>query len=232
MQHVRSKERAERTFEGADRIRIEIKPGDNWISVKDLEHLKQKSEGFKHYLGKKRFVIEEGDKAVRPETEKEKSFREKMMDKAKGIAGMIQKKEVSEASQAPDDLKKQVESELSGFKNSLREESVAVEKYFVEVIKKATEEGRADFVQSVAKFRDEYEPSFVKAFTGIAVEVQQKAVKDFEPDLSNLNSQIDDKTTAAVERFSAKLDSVIDKKLSVFIKKLNAAVAKAEKAAK
>lgn len=229
-QQIKSKEKAEKEFHSSHGYKITIKPGsNNWILNSDLEFLKDQSDGFNHFLSRKRFIIKDGDNAVREETSEEKSLRLKLMQSAKNFVSKIRKREDAASSQAPDDLKKAAESELSGFKNSLREESVETEKEFVETLKKAADEQNKNFVDNIGKFQTEYEPSFIKFLKDIGDEVKKDLLKYFAKDLSDYTSRIDDKSTAALEKFAAKLDNLLDDKLKTFEKKLKSAVAKADK---
>lgn len=226
-QKIRSKEKSEKGFQGAHGYRVSIKPGDNWILISDLEFLKKQSDGFQHFLSRKRFVIKDDENSVREETKEEKSLRLKLMEGAKNLVSKIKKREGESSPQAAADLKEEAESELSGFKEALREESVESEKKFVETLKKTADKEINDIDDAIKRIHEKAVFEFSETIGKIISE--QIEIKF---DVDKFDKQLSEKAAAALEKFAAGLDKLIDGKLKTFEKKLKSAAAKADKAGK
>ena len=226
-QLVKSKEKSDKGFQGAHGYKVEIKPGDNWILVSDLKHLKEQSDGFQHFLNRKRFVIKDDENSVRAETKEEKSLRLKLMEGAKSLVSKIRQKESEGSPQAPADLKKETESELSMFKDSLREESVKAEEEFIETLKKAADKAANDIDGLIKQNLEKAESEFVETINKIVSE--QLEIKF---DVDKFDKQLSVKATAALEQFATGVDKLLDGKFKTFETKLKSSAAKAAKAAK
>ena len=183
-----------------------------------------------------KFVIKEGDNAVRKETEPEKTMRLRLMEKGQAALKRF-KKQPDKVSVEPtpsdtsadlesftESLKAEASKELSLFSDAVRNKSVELETVFVTKITTAIEnEGtkiQLDYIEEFGKSADSSLKQFRKDIKKVVEEASTTALNKFALDIHELTKAKIESLTKTCEAKLNTLDQKIKTKLTKAEKKL------------